>query len=245
MARTSAESRLQTALALVRWARAPSLCRHARRAARALRRPRWPGAGKHLINGKDIRHGTVTSEQLKDRTITTGDLAEATVAALLSTPDGSITAGKLVAGRGRRARDRRRDGRGGRHRRRRGRLRQARRRVRHRREDRRRLADDGRHRALQRRVPDPRRGPRDDRAHECWSREPRGLAPEPPAPTSPRTRCSSSPARPSTGRPSASTTAPTRATRRGQPLRPDALQPHRRGATPPSIAFSYIVFDLP
>src|SRR5215207_174281 len=57
-----------------------------------------PAQAKHLINGKDIRRGTVTSKQIKDRTITTGDLSKGTVAALLGTADGSITAGKLVPG---------------------------------------------------------------------------------------------------------------------------------------------------
>jgi hypothetical protein len=57
-----------------------------------------PAQAKHLINGKDIRRGTVASAQVKDRTIAVRDLAPATVRALLGTPDGSIAASKLAPG---------------------------------------------------------------------------------------------------------------------------------------------------
>jgi hypothetical protein len=57
-----------------------------------------PAQAKHLINGKDIRRGTVTSKQIKDRTITVSDLAPSTVGALLSTPNSSITWDKLAGG---------------------------------------------------------------------------------------------------------------------------------------------------
>jgi hypothetical protein len=57
-----------------------------------------PAQAKRLIDGKDIRRGTVASRQIKDRTVTTRDLDPAAVRALESTADGSITAGKLAAG---------------------------------------------------------------------------------------------------------------------------------------------------
>jgi hypothetical protein len=57
-----------------------------------------PAQAKHLINGKDIRRGTVASKQIKDRTISTRDLDPATVRTLQGTADGSITPSKLVPG---------------------------------------------------------------------------------------------------------------------------------------------------
>jgi hypothetical protein len=57
-----------------------------------------PAQAKHLINGKDIRKGTVASAQIKDRTIKERDLRTATVRALQATPDASIGAGKLTPG---------------------------------------------------------------------------------------------------------------------------------------------------
>jgi hypothetical protein len=57
-----------------------------------------PAQAKHLINGKDIRRGTVASKQLKDHTITSRDLDPATVRELQTTADGSITPNKLVPG---------------------------------------------------------------------------------------------------------------------------------------------------
>jgi hypothetical protein len=57
-----------------------------------------PAQAKRLINGKDIRKGTVASAQIKDRTISERDVNPATVRTLMTTPDGSITAGKLTPG---------------------------------------------------------------------------------------------------------------------------------------------------
>jgi hypothetical protein len=54
-----------------------------------------PAHAARLINGKDIKAGTVTSRQLEDRTIKPRDLAASTLRALSATPDGSITAAKL------------------------------------------------------------------------------------------------------------------------------------------------------
>ena len=57
-----------------------------------------PAQAKHLINGKDIRRGTVASKQIKDRSITTRDIAPDTVRGLRETADGSITARHLGEG---------------------------------------------------------------------------------------------------------------------------------------------------
>ena len=57
-----------------------------------------PAQAKHLINGKDIRRGTLTTTQIKDRTVAVGDLAPDTVRTLLATPNGSITWDKLAGG---------------------------------------------------------------------------------------------------------------------------------------------------
>jgi hypothetical protein len=57
-----------------------------------------PAQAKHLINGKDIRKGTVAGAQIKDRSITTRDLSASTVRALQTTPDGSIATVKLAPG---------------------------------------------------------------------------------------------------------------------------------------------------
>jgi hypothetical protein len=57
-----------------------------------------PAQAKRLIDGKDIRRGTVASKQIKDRSIAVRDLAPSTVSALQSTADGSITPSKLVPG---------------------------------------------------------------------------------------------------------------------------------------------------
>jgi hypothetical protein len=57
-----------------------------------------PAQAKHLINGKDIRRGTVSSKQLKDRSIAVRDLSPDTVRTLQSTADGSITPSKVVPG---------------------------------------------------------------------------------------------------------------------------------------------------
>ena len=226
-----------------------------------------PAQAKHLINGKDIRKGTVRSAQIKDKSLTTRDLSAATVRTLQTTPDvdrdrqagtGRRHRRPARRRRGRRARDRRRD-RGGR---RRGRRRRrppassptapspARRSptAGDRRQDRRRLADDGGHRPLLGRVPDRRRGPGDDRAARLL--EPRAA----------RARAGGRRRRHLPGRaarlaalhlqrPPAELQLPDVGTqrersRRRQPLRADALQPDRRAGSPPGIAFSYIVFDL-
>ena len=201
-----------------------------------------PAQAKHLINGKDIRKGTVRSAQIKDKSLTTRDLSSVdradaadarrtarsatrqAGAAAPSPPTGSAPG--AVGGAG----DRRRDGGGRRHRRRRGDVRQARRRRGHRREDRRRLADDGGHRALLGRVPDRRRRPRDDRAASSAGAASRaGSRPSWPAPTSPRTRCSSSPRSTFNGAPAELQLPDVGAERERsgarQPLRADAVQP--------------------
>ena len=49
-----------------------------------------PAQARHLIDGKDIRSGTVASAQIKDRSITTRDLSPDTVRALRVTADASI-----------------------------------------------------------------------------------------------------------------------------------------------------------
>ena len=57
-----------------------------------------PAQAKHLINGSDIRKGTISSKQIKDRTITERDLSTTTVRALQATPDRSIGPSKLMPG---------------------------------------------------------------------------------------------------------------------------------------------------
>ena len=57
-----------------------------------------PAQARKLINGADIRKGTVRSAQIKDRSLSERDLSSAAVRALQATPDGSITAGKLAPG---------------------------------------------------------------------------------------------------------------------------------------------------
>jgi hypothetical protein len=57
-----------------------------------------PAQAKRLINGKDIRRGTVAGAQIKDRSITTRDLSTSTVRALQATPDGSVTGAALAPG---------------------------------------------------------------------------------------------------------------------------------------------------
>jgi hypothetical protein len=57
-----------------------------------------PAQARKLINGADIRKGTVRSAQVKDRSLTERDLSTAAVRALQSTPDGTITASKLAPG---------------------------------------------------------------------------------------------------------------------------------------------------
>jgi hypothetical protein len=57
-----------------------------------------PAQARRLINGGDIRAGTVRSKQLKDRTIALRDLNPVVVRELRLTPDNSITESKLAAG---------------------------------------------------------------------------------------------------------------------------------------------------
>jgi hypothetical protein len=54
-----------------------------------------PAQASRLISGAEIRRGSITSKQIKDRSLTARDLAKRTVTALMATPNGSITAGKL------------------------------------------------------------------------------------------------------------------------------------------------------
>ena len=57
-----------------------------------------PAQARRLINGKDIRKGTVRSKQVKDHTLSTRDLSKSAVRSLQTTPAKSITAGKLADG---------------------------------------------------------------------------------------------------------------------------------------------------
>src|SRR4051794_23960548 len=57
-----------------------------------------PAQAKHLIDGRDIRKGTVSTTQIKDRTIAERDLSAGAVRTLQFTPDGSIGASKLATG---------------------------------------------------------------------------------------------------------------------------------------------------
>ena len=55
-----------------------------------------PAQAAKLLDGKDIRKGTVASKQVKDRSLRTRDLSGAAKRALTATPDGSITEPKLA-----------------------------------------------------------------------------------------------------------------------------------------------------
>ena len=55
-----------------------------------------PAQAARLINGSDIKKGTVGSKQVKDRSIAPRDLSRRAVRALTATPDGSIVAAKLA-----------------------------------------------------------------------------------------------------------------------------------------------------
>jgi hypothetical protein len=57
-----------------------------------------PAQARRLINGGDIRAGTVRSKQLKDRTIALRDLNPVVVRQLRLTPDSTITESKLASG---------------------------------------------------------------------------------------------------------------------------------------------------
>jgi hypothetical protein len=54
-----------------------------------------PAQAAKLLDGGDIKQGTVASKQIKDRSIKPRDLTRETVRALKATPDGSIGAAKL------------------------------------------------------------------------------------------------------------------------------------------------------
>jgi hypothetical protein len=57
-----------------------------------------PAYAERIINGSKIKRGTVTSKQLKNRSVKQRDLTRATVRALRATPDRSVTASKLAPG---------------------------------------------------------------------------------------------------------------------------------------------------
>ena len=55
-----------------------------------------PAQAARLIDGKDIRKGTVGSKQVKDRSLKARDLSRRSVRTLTATPDGSIVGSKLA-----------------------------------------------------------------------------------------------------------------------------------------------------
>ena len=55
-----------------------------------------PAQAARLIDGKDIKKGTVGSKQVKDRSLKGRDLSKGAVRALTATPDGSIVGAKLA-----------------------------------------------------------------------------------------------------------------------------------------------------
>jgi hypothetical protein len=55
-----------------------------------------PAEAAKLINGKNIKAGTVRGKQIKNRSLTTSDLSSAAVRALMSTPSGSIGNAQLA-----------------------------------------------------------------------------------------------------------------------------------------------------
>jgi hypothetical protein len=55
-----------------------------------------PAQARRLINGKEIRKGTVRSRQVKDHSLSTRDLSRAAVRSLRTTPNASITTAKLA-----------------------------------------------------------------------------------------------------------------------------------------------------
>jgi hypothetical protein len=57
-----------------------------------------PAYAERIINGSKIKRGTVTSKQLKNRSVKQRDLTRAAVRALRATPDRSVTASKLAPG---------------------------------------------------------------------------------------------------------------------------------------------------
>jgi hypothetical protein len=57
-----------------------------------------PAQARRLVNGKDIKKGTVRSAQIKDRTIALRDINPSVVRQLKETPQNSITEGMLLNG---------------------------------------------------------------------------------------------------------------------------------------------------
>jgi hypothetical protein len=55
-----------------------------------------PAEAAKLINGKNIKAGTVRGKQIKNRSLTTADLSSTAVRALMSTPSGSIGNAQLT-----------------------------------------------------------------------------------------------------------------------------------------------------
>jgi hypothetical protein len=57
-----------------------------------------PARAARLISGSDIKKGTITSTQIKNRSLAAKDLSRPAVRSLRLTPDGSITEAKLANG---------------------------------------------------------------------------------------------------------------------------------------------------
>jgi hypothetical protein len=57
-----------------------------------------PAQARRLIDGKEIRKGTVRSRQIKDHSLATRDLSRAAVRSLRQTPNGSVSSAKLGDG---------------------------------------------------------------------------------------------------------------------------------------------------
>lgn len=57
-----------------------------------------PAQARKLIDGRDIRPGTVTSRQVRDRSLTVRDLRSSAVRALLAVPDRSVLEADLADG---------------------------------------------------------------------------------------------------------------------------------------------------
>ena len=57
-----------------------------------------PAEAQRLLDGRDIRRGSVSSKQIKDRSIAQRDLSRRTVRQLRALPDGAVSAVKLANG---------------------------------------------------------------------------------------------------------------------------------------------------
>jgi hypothetical protein len=55
-----------------------------------------PAAAAHLIDGKSIKSNSITSKQVRNRTLGTQDLSKSAIKSLERTPTGSITANQLA-----------------------------------------------------------------------------------------------------------------------------------------------------